>query len=106
VPHIIGAGAVEIVVGYTPPAIGQPLDVSAPTPQRFEPAHMCFDQCFRIGGIGARKLGPMALRIVDAIICLRQACYGLVRSPALRSFHRNDRAFRYSEIPSILLTRR
>jgi len=68
VPHIIGAGAVEIVVGYTPPAIGQPLDMSAPTPQRFEPAHMCFDQCFRIGGIGARKLeqfGPDVLAMVS-----------------------------------------
>ena len=98
-PHIIGAGAVEIVVGYTPAAIGQPLDVAAPTPQRFQPAHMRFDQCFRIGGIGARKLGPMALRIVDAIICFRQARYGLVRSPALRSFHRDDRAFRYLRDP-------
>jgi Protein of unknown function (DUF3363) len=59
---------------------------------------MCFDQCFRIGGIGARKLGPMALRIVDAII-RRQARYGVVRSPALRSSDRDDRAFRYLRDP-------
>src|SRR5712691_9913902 len=60
---------------------------------------MCFDQCFRIGGIGARKLGPMALRIVDAIMRFRQARYGLVRSPALRSSDRDDRAFRYLRDP-------
>jgi len=94
VPRIVGAGPVEIVVGYTPPAIGQPVDVSAPTPQRFQPAHMCFDQCFRVGGIGARKLGPMALRIVDAIMRFRQPRYGVVRSPALRSSDRDDRAKR------------
>ena len=78
VPHIIGAGAVKIIFGYTPPSIGQPLDYSAPTPQRFESAHMRLDQSLRIGGIGARKLEPMALRIVDAIIRLRQARYRLV----------------------------
>ena len=98
-PHIIGAGAVEIVFGYTPPAIGQPLDVSAPTPQRFQPAHMCFDQRFRVGGVGACKLGPMVLRIVDAIIRRCQARYGLVRSPALRSSDRDDRPFRYLRDP-------
>ena len=60
---------------------------------------MCFDQSFRIGSIGARKFGPMALRIIDAIIRRRQACYDVVRSPALRSSDRDDRAFRYLRDP-------
>ena len=77
-PHIIGAGAVEIILGYGPLSVRQPLGDSAPTPQRFQPAHMRLDQCLRIRGIGARKLEPMARRIVDATIRLRQARYRAV----------------------------
>ncbi len=67
---------------------------------------MCFDQCFRIGGIGAPELGQMALRIVDPIVG-RQARYGLIGSPALRSSDRDNRAFRYirDRIGSRLLRR-
>ena len=93
--RIIGASAVKVILGYIPPTIGQPLDNSAPTSQRFQPAHMRLDQCFRIRGIGARKLEPMALGIVDATICLRQTRYRLVRSPALRSSDRDDPALRH-----------
>src|SRR5260370_30040810 len=60
---------------------------------------MWFDECCRVGGIGACKLGRMALRIVDAIIRRCQARYGLVRSPALRSTDRDNRAFRYIRDP-------
>ena len=93
--RIICASAVKVILGYIPPSIGQPLDNSAPTAQSFQPAHMRLDQCLRIRGIGARKLEPMALGIVDAIICLRQTRYRLVRSPALRSSDRDDPTLRH-----------